>query len=83
MPLGKLARGRDRDHDPRPHVFAEAALDVCAQRVRGAPGETSFDQTTCEELSQHPLDDGTQGAVGAGEPLGPDTEELTEVMTTL
>ena len=39
MPLGKLARGRDRDHDPRPHVFAEAVLDLCAQQVRGAPGE--------------------------------------------
>ncbi len=31
--LSEISGGRDRDHDPWPHVFAEAASHVCAQGV--------------------------------------------------
>lgn len=39
MPLGEIFGGRDGHHDPRLHVFAEAASHVCAQGVRSALGE--------------------------------------------
>jgi hypothetical protein len=38
------------------------------------------DRATREELPQHALDYGAQGAVGAGEPLGPDAEEFLEML---
>ena len=39
-----------------------------------------FGQATREELPQDPLHNGAQGAVGAGEPLGPDAEELVDML---
>ena len=39
-----------------------------------------FGQTAREELPQDPVHNGAQGAVGAGEPLGPDAQELLDVL---
>ncbi len=55
MPLGEVARRRDRDHDSRPQIFAEAGFDVCAQGVRGAAGEVA------QQLAASP-EEGTQEA---------------------
>ena len=38
-----------------------------------------FGQTAREELPQDPLHNGAQGAVGAGEPLGPDAQQLLDM----
>ncbi len=38
-----------------------------------------FGQATREELPQDPLHNGAQGAVGAGEPPGPDAQQLLDM----
>ena len=57
MPLGEVARRRDRHHDPRPNVLAEAALHVRAQGVRGALGEVPQQLAAAtEQRTQKPRD---------------------------
>jgi hypothetical protein len=39
-----------------------------------------FDEPTAHEAAHHPLDHGAERAVGAGEPLGPDTKKFLEML---